>query len=124
MTEEQIREKIAKALWLYDREHHLTPCEGYSFHPVALPEMALSLDMNSFHYGKLANQILSIKVGSLTLKELIELYEQGELLEKADNQDLPENPYPSQRWKQSLSYNEAQQDMLKEGWVKCKVKEE
>jgi len=67
------------------------------------------------------DKILSLKTGSLTLKELTEKYEKGELLEKADNQDLPlSGPY-------SLATVEAvrraRQDMLtpKDGyvWVKC-----
>ena len=85
---------------------------------------------------ELADQILSLKTGSLTLKELIEKYEKGELLETAENQDLPRNPYglkqgydsagsfamvdSPERW----GYGRGQYNMLKEGWVKCKVKEE
>ena len=74
-----------------------------------------------------ADQILSLKTGSLTLKELIEKYEKGELLEKAEDQELPiywGSP-DSRFYDYELDgYGEAQQDMLKDGWVKCKVKEE
>jgi len=64
---------------------------------------------------KVANQILSIK---------------GIRLE-ADNQDKPQNPYAEAADRGDMhaqsrcsGYYCAQDDMLKEGWVKCKVKEE
>jgi len=112
MTEERIREEIAKALWLYDREHHLTPCEGYSFHPIALPEMALSLDMNTVHYGKLANQILPLE---------------GIRIE-AENQDLP-RPTRFKKVIPLCDWEDLVKDMLtpdSEGnvWVKCLKKKE
>ena len=70
---EEVREKIARKLWLYDRENHLIPCDSCSFRPVALPEMALSLKINTVHYGEQADQILSIEVRKgVTIKDLIE----------------------------------------------------
>ena len=76
---------------------------------------------------ELADRILSLKTGSLTIGELIEKYEKGELLEKADNQELPENPYDlyinDLRSAKYHSWKDCQQDMLKEGWVKCERKE-
>ena len=44
-----------------------------------------------------ANQILTIKLGSRTLKEWIELYEKGKLRIEADDQSLPEVPLFSAR---------------------------
>ena len=46
---------------------------------------------------------------------------------EADNQDLPENPYDlyinDLRSAKYHSWKDCQQDMLKEGWVKCERKE-
>ena len=40
----------------------------------------------------LITRILSIKTGNKTLQELIEGWENGDLVEKAEDQSLPENP--------------------------------
>ena len=39
---------------------------------------------------QLADQILAIKLGTMTLKEWIELYDEGKLRIEADDQSLPE----------------------------------
>ena len=72
----------------------------------------------------LTDQILDIKVGDKTLKELVKLYAEGKLLEKSDAQSLPEIPqYFAHDISITLSvfdtYRMAQQDMLKVGFVKC-----
>jgi hypothetical protein len=77
----------------------------------------------------LADRILSIKVGNRTLKELIELQKKGKLRVECENQELPESPYNhycilSEYIERGRGYSECQQDMLKEGWVKCEEKEE
>ena len=64
----------------------------------------------------LADKILSIKLGNITLKELIELYDKGKLVKMADEQSLPKVPYiPNGIDK---VYERAQADMLKAGFKK------
>lgn len=69
-------------------------------------------------------KLLSIKVGNRTLKELIELDEQGKLLEKAENQELPH--IPEREWPHLLKIRYGQKTMLTprdgEVWAKVKVK--
>ena len=117
---EQIREEIARIIW----SDGTGDDEGFE-----------TLKPKNITF-KITGQILSLKTGSLTLKELIEKYEQGELLEKAENQELPEVP---EMMRDGLGYQkfikgepvqkiytDAQQDMLtpKDGCVWRKVKEE
>jgi len=73
----------------------------------------------------ITDQIFSIKRGGRTLKELIELQEKGKLLVEAENQELPE-PISLQWWDyhKCEGYHRGQQEMLKEGWVRCLKKEE
>ena len=120
---ERIREEIADLIWQCEDNYEAFPgdhaCSG-----------------TEFNKEKFLDKVLKHKVGSLTLKELIEKYEKGELLEKADNQDLPENEDIPKEFNElacgaeddsdnvaRACYLLAQQDMLKDVWVKCKVKE-
>jgi hypothetical protein len=75
---------------------------------------------------ELRDQILRIKLGNRTLQEWIELHEEGKLLVKAENQDLPNPVKDIHIWRDytpSMAYEEALRDMLKpdskgEVWVK------
>ena len=123
-----IREEIAKRLHTWERNILKII---YEASPMNVSWSALT-EAQREKFRKDADQIPSIKLGNRTLKELIELYEQGKLLEKADNQDLPEIPPEHQRRRGIESvYDDGWRDgfewllnMLKDGWVKCKVKEE
>ena len=75
-----------------------------------------------------ADQILSIKLGSRTLKEWIELYEKGKLAILADDQTLPEHHLSSDlsdtglaraiAEDELLTIQETQQEMLQAGFRK------
>jgi len=113
MNEERIREEIAIRLHTTERTILKMTCERSVLNTSweELPEKWREKFRGN------AEQILSIK---------------GIRLE-ADNQDKPQNPYhpnPLREYDHQITeagmvgYGEAQLDMLKEGWVKCKVKEE
>ena len=104
MNEERIREEIAKWLRKYIKDYGV------------MNDWEQTLTVNPNHFEQRAEQILSIK---------------GIRIE-ADNQDLPEIPPEHQRRRGIESvYDDGWRDgfewllnMLKDGWVKCKVKEE
>jgi hypothetical protein len=80
-------------------------------------------------YLETANAVLSLKLGSRTLKELIELHEQGKVRVETENQDLPKNPYTVHTIRYANeTFEFAQKEMLtpdSEGnvWVKCLKKD-
>ena len=98
---EEIREEIAIRLHTRERSVVRITCEKS---PLNVSWGDLSEAWQE-QFRKGADQILSIK---------------GLRIE-ADNQDLPCNAYlRSEQRIQHRVYSESQQDMLKEGWVKCK----
>src|SRR3990167_1860734 len=68
---------------------------------------------------RLTDQILAIKLGSRTLRELIELYEKGKLAILADDQSVPTALYHREEKLDPEWVEEAvQQDMLQAGFRK------
>jgi hypothetical protein len=76
------------------------------------------------YWGGIANEILSLKLGSKTLKEWIELYEQGKLRIESANQDLPEMPKSAQSMRPDETYQLALIHAKHLGFVRCLPKEE
>ena len=63
-------------------------------------------------------QILSIPISGKTIKELIEGWQDSHLRELNPDQSLPDDGRTYRLVGQVTAYSQAQQDMLKEGWVK------
>jgi len=87
------------------------------------------LDMIQF--WDFAKEALDTKLGSHTLKEIIQMIDDKKLVKLSENQDLPENPYhfdtnapfaymeyTDEDYAKLHTYTEAQQDMLKAGFRK------
>jgi len=85
---DKIREEIAQ--WLFYRDWDKEFTTGIYFSGDWQEGLE---EADRDRYRKEADQILSIKVGNRTLKELIELQEKGKLLVRAENQKLPDNLY-------------------------------
>jgi len=58
------RQTIAEALWRYDRAHDIWPNKGTAGQPIALPKLALALEMNSAYYGPKADAVIEALDGS------------------------------------------------------------
>ena len=69
MTEQEAITKIARVLWKFDREHGIIPCWECNNLPVALPQMALSLELNTNYYGSIAKAIWVLVAPPTTEKE-------------------------------------------------------
>jgi hypothetical protein len=118
MEYERVREEVAIRLHTLARATSKVVCEDS---PINEPWENLEKIWQD-HYKKLAAQILSLKVGSRTLGEWIELYEKGKLRIEAENQELPQNPFNYEdECREYTAYAKAQQDMA--GFVRCLAKE-
>ena len=123
MEEERVREKVAEELYY---QHFLDRYRDKA------TRWQSQTDSYREMYYKDADQILAIKLGNRTLREWIELYEQGKLEIRAEDQSLPENPYVTLDSDGRIygydpdkanAYGGAQEDMGQEGFVKVLKKE-